>query len=476
MKLYSKSCMFHFILIFFLLFIFKSICALQPINIVKTLPGYSGFLPFKLETGYISVGENDEVQMFYYFVESERDPDTDPLLLWLTGGPGCSGFSGLVYEIGPLAFDLASFDWSLPSLVLNPYSWTKIANIIFIDSPVGTGFSYADTSEGYVSSDTKAAKDNYIFLRKWLLNHPRFLKNQLYVAADSYGGKIAPMVAFEIDQGNEQGLEPQMILQGYIIGNSVTDLDKDKNEKIPYAHRMALISDQYFELARNSCNGQYTNPDPNNYKCLYALQLVKQCTKSIFENHILEPNCKFLSPKHDNDIIKLGPIYLEDFPSDFLLVSKQEEPWCRNHNYRTSYVWMNDETVQEALHIRKGIIKHWKRCNRTLSAYESDVESVLKYHQLLNDKGYQILAYSGDHDMNVPYMSTLKWIRSLSRLSIDDEWRPWTVDGQVAGYTEKYKNNEAYIIFATGAGHTAPEYMPKQCFAMVNRWLSLFPL
>ncbi|KAK4476967.1 hypothetical protein RD792_016137, partial [Penstemon davidsonii] len=115
---------------------------------------------------YISVGENDQVQMFYYFIESERDPDTDPLLLWLSGGPGCSGFSGLVYEIGPLAFDLSSFDWSLPSLVLNPYSWTKIANIIFIDSPVGTGFSYANTAEGYVSSDTKAAKDNYIFLRK----------------------------------------------------------------------------------------------------------------------------------------------------------------------------------------------------------------------------------------------------------------------------------------------------------------------
>ncbi|KAK4484969.1 hypothetical protein RD792_007575 [Penstemon davidsonii] len=150
---------------------------------------------------YISVGENDEVQMFYYFVESERDPDTDPLLLWLTGGPGCSGFSGLVYEIGPLAFDLSSFDWSLPSLVLNPYSWTKVANIIFIDSPVGTGFSYANTAEGYVSSDTKAAKDNYLFLRKWLLNHPRFLKNQLYVAGDSYGGKIVPMVTLEIDQG-----------------------------------------------------------------------------------------------------------------------------------------------------------------------------------------------------------------------------------------------------------------------------------
>ncbi|KAK4484970.1 hypothetical protein RD792_007576 [Penstemon davidsonii] len=82
--------------------------------------------------------------------------------------------------------------------------------------------------------------------------------------------------------------------------------------------------------------------------------------------------------------------------------------------------------------MNQGTIKNWKRCNKTLSAYESDVESVLKHHQLLNDKGYQVLAYSGDHDMIIPYMSTLKWIRSLN-LSIDDEWRPWTVNGQVAG-------------------------------------------
>ncbi|KAK4401745.1 Serine carboxypeptidase-like 18 [Sesamum angolense] len=369
------------------------------------------------ENRYTGVGEKDEVQLFYYFIQSENDPERDPLILWLAGGPGCSGFSILVYEIGPLAFDFEAFDGSLPSFILNPYSWTKIANIIFIDSPAGTGFSYANTSQAYNNSDSKSAQYNYSFLRKWLLNHPSFLKNRLYIAGDSYGGKIAPMVALEIAKGNEAGVEPRMLLQ------------KDINQRVPYAHRMALVSDEYFELAKSSCDGEYANPDPDNIRCLYALQLVNECTSRNNDVHILEPKCKFMSPR---PIVSWShQLFLEDDPVDLLSLSKQEKPWCRYYDHALSYVWANSENVQEALQIRQGTKTDWKRCNKSLS-YEIDVESVFKHHQLLNEKGFQALAYSGDHDMIMPYMSTLKWIRDLN-LTLDDDWRPWTVDGQIAG-------------------------------------------
>ncbi|KAI5567746.1 hypothetical protein BDE02_13G112300 [Populus trichocarpa] len=89
---------------------------------VKYLPGFKGPLPFHLETGYVGVDEAEDVQLFYYFIKSQRNSKDDPLLLWLTGGPGCSAFSGLAFEIGPINFEEKEYNGSLPTLVFNPYS------------------------------------------------------------------------------------------------------------------------------------------------------------------------------------------------------------------------------------------------------------------------------------------------------------------------------------------------------------------
>jgi serine carboxypeptidase-like clade 1 len=69
-------------------------------SVVTHLPGFYGPLPFYLETGYVGVDDDTGTELFYYFVESERSPRTDPVLLWLTGGPRCTVFSGLAFEVG----------------------------------------------------------------------------------------------------------------------------------------------------------------------------------------------------------------------------------------------------------------------------------------------------------------------------------------------------------------------------------------
>ncbi|KAL3730243.1 hypothetical protein ACJRO7_027276 [Eucalyptus globulus] len=443
-------------------------------TVVKSLPGLPGDLPFYLETGYIGVGEWEDVQLFYYFVKSERSPKDDPLVLWLTGGPGCSALSAILYEIGPFTFDYDKSTRDRPALKLNEYSWTKVANIIFLDQPVGTGFSYANSWESYNINDNISAAESYEFLRKWLKLHPEFQSNPLYIAGDSYSGIIVPMLTLQVDEGNNAGLKPRMNLEGYLLGNPATNISSDRNSIVPFAHLKGLLSDELYGSAKIDCNGDYFDVNLSNAACVNDLEAVTKCLENIYEANILEPNCLLMAPKSTVGRAWDSSLIIEDRSLLLLPTPGASRVWCRSYNYLYSYIWASDKAVQDALHVREGTIEKWVRCNETLS-YTYTVSDVIDIHKDLIKRGYRALIYSGDHDMVVPYVGTLAWIGTLN-LTISRDWEAWFVDGQVAGYTTLYSYFPSLLTYATvkGGGHTAPEYKPKECFAMINRWFDYY--
>jgi len=105
-----------------------------------------GYIIFNL--GYLDF---DTGTFHYVFFDSQSDPDNDPLVLWLNGGPGCSSLLGMVYENGPFTFREGTtiFD-------LNPYAWNMKANLLYISSPGGVGFSMSKRGT-LASNDTSSA-------------------------------------------------------------------------------------------------------------------------------------------------------------------------------------------------------------------------------------------------------------------------------------------------------------------------------
>ncbi|KAK2387580.1 serine carboxypeptidase [Trifolium repens] len=428
-------------------------------SIVKNLPGFDGDLPFKLETGYIGVGEGAKVQIFYYFVESQRNPFIDPILIWFVGGPGCSALTAFFFENGPVIID-RNYTGNLPKLKLNPYGWTHMLNMIYIDMPVGTGFSYSETQEGYYSSDTLWVEHSYTFLQKWFIDHSKFSSNPFYIGGGSYSGAPTGPLVQKVYEGYKAGHVPHINIKGYVIASAFV-LDNVPNTKMQvlFAYQMTLISKELYESLEENCKGDYVNIDPDNTKCVVDFQAYSEILRYINVQQILEPVCK--TTPAVNQVIRQP-------------IQDDQEFRCRGYDHILVNLWANDENVRKALYIREGTKGEFLRCNKTDLAYTFSLTNIVEYYHNLTHANLQALVYSGDHDLVVPHLSDNYWIKSFN-MSTHDKWRPWFVEGQVAGFTEIYKMKEDHFLtYATvkGAGHVAQNYNPKEVYNLIKRWFS----
>uniref|UniRef100_A0A6P4AWI9 Carboxypeptidase n=1 Tax=Ziziphus jujuba TaxID=326968 RepID=A0A6P4AWI9_ZIZJJ len=466
--------------------------------LVTQLPGFTGTFPSKHYSGYVTIDENHGRNLFYYFVESERKPTEDPVVLWLNGGPGCSSFDGFVYEHGPFNFEAAKTEGSLPQLHLNPYSWSKVSNVIYLDSPAGVGFSYSKNRTDYRTGDLKTASDSHTFLLKWFELYPEFLSNPFFIAGESYAGIYVPTLAYEVVKGLDAGAKPILNFKGYLVGNGVTDDVIDGNALVPFAHGMGLISDDLFEEVTNECNGNFYNSAIES--CQNKLAKVDEDIEGLNIYDILEP-CY-----HDPSIWETPTIELK-LPSSFRRLGETERPlavrtrmfgrawpfrapvrdgivptWPQLLNGQTvpctddevATAWLNDETVRKAIHAEEeSVIGPWELCTGNI-VFSHDAGSMINYHKNLTSRGYRALIYSGDHDMCVPFTGSEAWTRSVG-YNIVDEWRPWNSNGQVAGFIQGYEYNLTFVTIK-GAGHTVPEYKPREALDFYSRFLAGQPI
>ncbi|XP_057782591.1 serine carboxypeptidase-like 49 [Salvia miltiorrhiza] len=114
---------------------------------------------FGHHAGYYRLAHTKGARMFYYFFESRSKKTSAPVVVWLTGGPGCSSSLALFHENGP--FHLTK-DYTL---VWNDFGWDQASNLIYIDQPTGTGFSYSTTTDDLRHTSEEAALDFYDFLQ-----------------------------------------------------------------------------------------------------------------------------------------------------------------------------------------------------------------------------------------------------------------------------------------------------------------------
>ncbi|KAH0936719.1 hypothetical protein HID58_004180 [Brassica napus] len=356
----------------------------------------------------------------------------------------------------------------------------QVANILYLESPAGSGYSYAKTRRAAETSDTKQIHQIDQFLRSWFVDHPEFISNSFYVGGDSYSGKIVPGVVQQISLGNEKGLTPLInIQQGYVLGNPAVGTNLEPNHRVSFAHRMGLISDELHESLERNCGGKFFNVDPSNAKCSNGLLAYHQCISEIYIEQILLPNCKvdYVLADISQTLPNIRTSRRRELKESRNDSSSLPPPSCFTYRYFLSAFWANDENVRRALGVKKVPMASENGVDATLKTYHIHMIFTMPFHitsiiavkaSALSSTGKIILHsffFDGDHDMMIPFSSTEAWIKSLN-YSIVDDWRPWMMtSNQVAGYTRTYANK---MTFATIKATNSKPFLSSLVFLLVE--------
>ncbi|XXG55045.1 hypothetical protein AAC387_Pa03g2780 [Persea americana] len=419
---------------------------------IGELPGQPLNVGFSQYSGYVTVNRGAGRALFYWLVESTVGGK--PLLLWLNGGPGCSSVAyGAAEEVGPFRVGADG-----KSLMMNPYSWNKLANILFLESPAGVGFSYSNTSSDlYTAGDQRTAEDAYTFLVNWFERFPEYKHRDFYIAGESYAGHYVPQLSQIIFQKNQGVQNPAINFKGFMVGNAVTDDYHDYVGTFEYWWTHGLISDATYHNLRLACN--YQSSEHPSDECQKALDVADA------EQGNIDPYSIFTRPCNSTASLR------RNLRGHYPWMSRAYDPCTERH----SKVYFNHPEVQKALHANvTGIPYPWETCSDIVGNYWADSpRSMLPIYQELIAAGIRIWVFSGDTDAVVPVTATRYSIDAL-KLPTVINWYPWYDSGKVGGWSQVYKG--LTFVTVTGAGHEVPLHRPRQAFILFRSFLENKPM
>ncbi|KAI3840349.1 hypothetical protein MKX03_005845 [Papaver bracteatum] len=431
---------------------------------VTSLPGQPP-VNFQHYAGYVKIREQDEKALFYWFFEAQENPSTKPLVLWLNGGPGCSSIAyGAVQELGPFLMRNNNSE-----VTLNKFSWNKAANIIFLEAPVGVGFSYTNKSSDLRElGDSVTADDSHAFLVQWFKRFPNFKSHEFFIAGESYAGHYVPQLGELIFETNKvASKETHINFKGIMIGNAVLNDATDLLGVIEYFWSHAIISDEVYHILKECDFKKYGNQTT---LCSAAITSFSDSSFGIDLYSIYTPTCirdyEEDRQKHTHKL-STAPWTFNQHDLWHKLPAGGYDP-CTEH-YVENY--FNRKDVQRALHANVTNLPYpYTTCSGVIERWADSPDTVLPIIRKLLDAGLRIWIYSGDTDGIVPITSTRYSVNEM-KLRVKEKWRTWFHKRQVGGWVISY---EGGLTLATvrGAGHQVPVLAPAQSLSLFSHFLS----
>jgi len=410
-----------------------------------TVKSYSGYFDTSPDP------PGDSRKLFYWFFESRNDPKKDPVILWLTGGPGCSSMLATLAENGPCKIGKDG------KPELRDHSWNSNASVVWVDQPAGTGFSVGNNS-GHMY-ESIVADQMYGFLQAFFKHFTRFWTNDFFVTGESYGGHYVPSVAHRVWQGNREGGGIMINLQGLAIGNGMTDPE----EQFKWFPEMALDGGKKYG---GTAPGVYKDSDAP-FKVMNSS--VDPCVEriSMCKTEQTYDACADAMGFCSENVI--GQYSQSGMNTYDQRIKCAVPPLCYDFSAETK--WLNSAEVQKAL----GVSKAWESCNDAVNGQFMG-DWMMRYDWTLPkmmEDNIRVLIYAGDCDFICNWLGNKHWTLKLDwphrhafNKAADDDYM---VNGKAAGRVRQVKNFAFMQVFQ--AGHMVPLDQPDASLQMINDFI-----
>ncbi|XP_063054561.1 probable serine carboxypeptidase CPVL [Engraulis encrasicolus] len=408
------------------------------LSLVGPLPGAN----VKSYSGYLTVNKKYNSNMFFWFFPAQERPEKAPVLLWLQGGPGGTSMFGLFVEHGPYVV------YSNMTVGLRDYPWTSRYSVLYIDNPVGTGFSFTDDDRGFAQNQDDVGRDLYSALTQFFQIFSEFQPNDFYATGESYAGKYVPAIGYYIHRNNPSA-KTKINFRGVAIGDGLCDPELMLGGYGEFLFQTGLVDEK---------------------QKLYVEQQTDLGVTYIQQQRWVEAFQVFDSLLN-GDILPYPSFYQNATGcTNYFNYMQCTEP--ADQEFFSSFVTL--ASVRRSIHVGNLTFNDGSEVEKHL--LEDVMKSIKPWLAVLMDH-YRVLIYSGQLDVIVAaplterFLPTVQWGGADEYSKADRfPWRLQPGDKEVAGYVRQVK--EFFQVIVRGGGHILPYDQPQRSFDMMDRFLS----
>ncbi|MDO9333871.1 MAG: hypothetical protein Q7T57_05045, partial [Dehalococcoidales bacterium] len=444
------------------------------------------------------------------YTESQNQPATDPLIWWSNGGPGCSGLMGLLTEHGPFR----PLSDGSGNLTTNPHSWNLLANMLYVEAPIGVGFSFSNNASDYTVGDDRTASDNLIGIGVFLQKFPHLMNNTLYISSESYGGHYAPQLATLLV--NDSVNFP--MFKGMLLGNPFTDLI----ENLVYGMAGTICGHSLADVP--TCTEFIMHCQTNFSLLACPLPLVRVLIQAgALDRYGLDyPTCPasgrerrsqsearrrlrgvFGSSPLPDEIAEAEDLtdrqrHLSQFVRGLRLALAHASPRHARAFRRAEFSKTSSSTptpydpcleAEETVYLNRADVRAALNVNPTVGAWVSCSIATGKLHYNFLDEfrfleslyppliaaNLTLVIQSGDDDSICATLGTQEWMYKTFSVKPNGGWRQWYYESseygvQIGGSRVDFEG--ITLVTVHGSGHMVPNYTPEKGLAVFTNFLN----